>query len=165
MATAPGPRAGKPRGVNRFGHGLRSRSRARYAGTCPPPPPIPARSRRTYLNGFRTLDRALILSCLTDDVEWVIPGAFETRGKAGFAEHIVERGFAPTPPVITETRIVEAGDVVVVEGTVRAARADGAFIDLMFCDVFEMRNAKIRRLVSYLVVLGQTGSDPGLTLV
>ena len=56
------------------------------------------RTVETYLNGFRTLDRALILSCLTDDVEWVIPGVFETRGKAGFAEHIVETGFAATPP-------------------------------------------------------------------
>ena len=111
------------------------------------------RTVETYLNGFRTLDRALILSCLTDDVEWVIPGVFEARGKAGFAEHIVETGFAATPPLITETRTVEAGDVVVVEGTVRAARADGMFIDLVFCDVFDMRDAKIRRLVSYLVVL------------
>jgi ketosteroid isomerase-like protein len=113
------------------------------------------RTVETYLNGYRKLDRALILSCLTDDVEWAIPGAFETRGKAGFAEHIVERGFAPTPPVITETRTVEAGDVVVVEGSVRAARADGGFIDLVFCDVFDMRDAKICRLVSYLVVLPQ----------
>ena len=112
------------------------------------------RTVETYLNGFRILDRNLILSCLTDDVEWVIPGAFSTRGKAGFNEHIVSTGFAETPPVITDTRTIEAGDVVVVEGTVQAARADGGVIDLVFCDVFEMRDAKICRLVSYLVVLG-----------
>ena len=117
-----------------------------------------ARTVETYLNGFRTMDRALILSCLTDDVEWVIPGAFETHGKAGFAEHIVSPGFAATPPVIIETRTVEAGDVVVVEGTVRASRADGGFIDLVFCDVFDMRDAKICRLVSYLVVLKPQGA-------
>ena len=45
----------------------------------------------------------------------------------------------------------------VVEGTVRAPRADGGFIDLVFCDVFDMRDAKIRRLVSYLVVLKPKG--------
>ncbi len=111
------------------------------------------RTVEAYLRGFRTMDRALILSCVTDDVEWVIPGGFEARGKSGFAEHIVEPGFAATPPVITETRTVEAGDVVVVEGTVQAPREDGGLVDLVFCDVFDMRDAKIRRLVSYLVVL------------
>ena len=29
-----------------------------------------------YMDGFRATDRSMILSCLTDDVEWVIPGAF-----------------------------------------------------------------------------------------
>jgi uncharacterized protein len=116
------------------------------------------RTVETYLDGFRTMDRALILSCLTDDVEWVIPGAFEAHGKAGFAEHIVSEGFAAAPPLITETRTVEAGEVVVVEGNVRAQRADGGFIDLVFCDVFDMRDAKICRLVSYLVVLKAQGA-------
>ena len=113
------------------------------------------RTVETCLNGFRTLDHALILSCLTDDVEWVVPGAFETRGKAGFAEHIVSPGFASTPPVITETRTMEAGNLVVVEGHVRTTRVEGPVIDLAFCDVFEMRDAKICRLMSYLVVLPQ----------
>src|SRR6187200_2945521 len=30
----------------------------------------------TYMDGFRHTDRARILSCLTDDVEWLIPGMF-----------------------------------------------------------------------------------------
>ena len=36
-----------------------------------------------YMDGFRKTDREQILSCLTDDVVWTIPNAFETRGKAG----------------------------------------------------------------------------------
>ena len=43
-----------------------------------------------YMDGFRNTDRSQILSCLTDDVEWVIPGAFHTRGKDDFATHIVD---------------------------------------------------------------------------
>ena len=111
------------------------------------------RTVESYLNAYRRLDHEAILSCLTDDVEWVIPGAFELRGKAAFAEHIVSPGFAQIPPVITETRTIETGDVVVVEGTVRAPRADDGFIDLAYCDVFDLRAGKICRLVSYLVVL------------
>src|SRR5262249_46649176 len=46
-----------------------------------------------YMDGFRTTDRPAILSCLTDDVEWVLPGAFHVRGKDEFARHIVDEGF------------------------------------------------------------------------
>jgi uncharacterized protein len=34
-----------------------------------------------YMDGFRRSDHEEILSCLTDDVEWDIPGAFHVRGK------------------------------------------------------------------------------------
>ena len=104
----------------------------------------------TYLEGFRTTDRAKILSCLTDDVEWVIPGFFHVRGKEEFAKHIVDEGSTGSP-VITATRAIESNEVVVVEGTVRAPKTDGTFMNLMFCDVFDMRDGKICRLVSYLM--------------
>ena len=39
----------------------------------------------------------------------------------------------------------------VAEGSVRAPKPDGTFLDLVFCDVFDMRNGKIRRLISYLM--------------
>lgn len=104
----------------------------------------------TYMDGFRTTDRALILSCLTDDIEWVLPGAFHVQGKDGFAGHIVDEGFAGRP-VITVTRLVEEDDVVVAEGSVKAPKEDGTFMNLVFCDVFDMRDGKIRKLVSYLM--------------
>lgn len=103
-----------------------------------------------YMGGFRKTDRALILSCLTDDVEWVIPGAFHVRGKDDFAKHIVDEGFVGHP-LITVSRLTEESDVVVAEGAVRAPEQDGTFLNLVFCDVFDMRNEKIRRLVSYLM--------------
>jgi hypothetical protein len=37
------------------------------------------------------------------------------------------------------------------EGRVRAARRDGGYLNAVFCDVFEMRDAKIKRLISYLM--------------
>jgi uncharacterized protein len=104
----------------------------------------------TYMDGFRTMNRSLILSCLTDDVEWVIPGAFHVNGKEDFAKHIVDEGFANTPPAITVTRLIEAEEVVVAEGVVEAPKQDGTLLHLAFCDVFDLRNGKICRLVSYL---------------
>jgi ketosteroid isomerase-like protein len=109
-----------------------------------------ARTIDVYMDGFRRTDRSQILSCLTDDVEWWIPGAFHVRGKDEFATHIVDDGFAGHPE-ITVSRLIEADDVVVAEGSVRAPRQDGTVLDLVFCDVFDMRDGRIRRLVSYLM--------------
>jgi ketosteroid isomerase-like protein len=104
-----------------------------------------------YMEGFRRTDRSAILSCLTDDVEWILPGAFHLRGKADFDAHIVDPDALPNP-AITVTRLVEEGDVVVAEGKVRAGRKDRSVIDLVFCDVFEMAGGRIRKLTSYLMM-------------
>jgi uncharacterized protein len=103
-----------------------------------------------YMDGFRRTDRPQILSCLTADVEWEIPGAFNVKGKEAFDKHIVDEGFVGNP-AITVTRVTEADDVVVAEGSVRTQRRDGTLLNLAFCDVFEMQDAKIRRLISYLM--------------
>ena len=105
---------------------------------------------QTYMDGFRKNDHPQILSCLTDDVEWLIPGAFHVHGKEDFAKHIVDEGFVP-PPHITITRMVESDDVVAAEGSVTVRRTDGTILRLAFCDVFELHRHKIRKLTSYLM--------------
>src|SRR5688572_21078543 len=103
-----------------------------------------------YMEGFRRTDHAMILACLTDDVEWEIPGAFHIHGKKEFDAHIEDDSFAGKPE-ITVSRLTEENDVVIAEGAVRTRKKDGAVLNLVFCDVFEMRGGKIRRLVSYLM--------------
>jgi len=102
-----------------------------------------------YLDGFRKSDHEQILSCLTEDVEWEMPGAFHLVGKRAFDKEIENDAFVGSP-TITTTRMVEENDVVVVEGQVRARRKDGGVLNAMFCDVFAMSNARIRRLTTYL---------------
>ena len=109
------------------------------------------RTVEAYMEGFRQSDHATVLSCLTDDVEWEIPGAFRLRGKKDFEQHIVGEGFLPNP-MITVVRLTEESDVVVAEGSVRTERTDGTVINLKFCDVFEMLGGRIRRLTSYLAM-------------
>lgn len=104
-----------------------------------------------YMEGFRRGDHAEVLACLTDDVEWLIPGAFHLHGKEQFDGEIENEAFTGRPD-ITVTRMTEEDDVVIAEGTVRAQQKNGAILDLAFCDVFEMRDGKIRKLISYLVV-------------
>ena len=103
-----------------------------------------------YMEGFRRSDHEMILSCLTDDVVWDMPGAFHLVGKVAFDREVENPAFTGRP-AITVTRMVEEDDVVVAEGTVRAQRSDGGVLDAVFCDVFEMSRGKIRRLVSYLM--------------
>lgn len=104
----------------------------------------------TYMEGFRRSDHAMVLSCLTDDVEWIVPGAFHLHGKREFDREIVGAGFEPKPEIDIR-RLTEESDVVVAEGAVRTRRTTGDLIALEFCDVFEMRGGKIRRLISYLM--------------
>ena len=108
------------------------------------------RTVEKYMDGFRRSDHQLILSCLTDDVEWIIPGAFHVKGKEAFDKEIENPAFVGRP-AISVTRLTEEGDVVVAEGSVRATRSDGGSLNAVFCDVFEMRETKIRRLISYLM--------------
>ena len=103
-----------------------------------------------YLDGFRRSDHALVLSCLTDDVRWLIPGAFDITGKAAFDKEIENDAFVGKPE-ITTTRMTEESDVVVAEGTVRAQKKGGGVLNLMFCDVFVMERGRIKTLISYLM--------------
>ncbi len=115
---------------------------------------------RKYIDGFNKSDHGQILSCLTDDVEWLMPGMFHLIGKDAFDKEIENDAFTGSPTVKI-TRMIEENDVVIAEGTVRAAWKAGGFLDAVFCDAFEMADGKIRRLVSYLVSLKeQTSAVP-----
>lgn len=92
----------------------------------------------------------MILSCLTDDVEWILPGVFHLKGKEAFDKEIENPAFEGKP-VIVVTRVIEEDNVVITEGTVRVKKKDAEFINLVFCDVFEMRDNQINRLTSYLM--------------
>lgn len=105
---------------------------------------------QTYMDAFNKTDRAVILSCLTDDVEWFIPGAFRVNGKPAFNKEITNDAFVGDP-IIKVTRMTEENNIVICEGSVRCTRKEGGVLNLLFCDVFEMQGTKIKRLTSYLV--------------
>ena len=110
-----------------------------------------------YIDGFNRSDHAQILSCLTDDIEWLMPGGFHLNGKDAFDKEIENDAFTGRPTVKI-TRMVEENDVVVAEGTVRVAWKGGGFLDAVFCDAFEMENARIKRLTTYQVNLKEQAS-------
>ena len=103
-----------------------------------------------YMDAFTRSDHAEILSCLTDDVEWVVPGIFHLTGKIAFDKEIENDAFVGSP-AIEVTHMTEEGDTVVAEGRVRSAKRDGGFLNAVFCDVFEMEDTKIKHITSYLM--------------
>jgi len=108
------------------------------------------RTVEKYVEGFRQSDHEQVLSCLTDDVEWEIPGVFHVTGKGAFDKQIENDAFVGSP-AITITRMTEENDVVVAEGSVRSQRKAGGFLTAKFCDVFVMQGGKIKQLISYVM--------------
>jgi uncharacterized protein len=104
----------------------------------------------TYIDGFNKSDHAKILSCLTDDVVWEMPGLFFKTGKQEFDNEIENDAFEGSP-TITITRLVEEGNIVVAEGEVKCKMKNGGLLDAMFCDVFQFDKGKISRLTSYMM--------------
>jgi ketosteroid isomerase-like protein len=103
-----------------------------------------------YMEGYGRFDRKQVMACLTDDVEWLAAGVFHVLGKEAFYNKVESDAFVGLP-TLTITRMVEENDVVIAEGEFRIERKSGGLLTLLFCDVFEMKDAKIRRLISYVV--------------
>ncbi len=107
---------------------------------------------RKYIEGFRQGDHSSILSCVTEDVIWEMPGVYSREGRGAFDTEIEHEDFIGRPE-ISLARLVEQDDVVVAEGTVRHRRTEGEPLHARFCDVFEMENGKIKHLTSYLMMV------------
>ena len=100
------------------------------------------------MDGFNASDHQMILSCLTDDILWDMPGFFHLTGKEAFDKEIENDNFTGRP-VIKVIRMVEENNIVVAEGSVQAKFKAGGLLDALFCDVFHMENGKIKQLTTY----------------
>lgn len=105
-----------------------------------------------YMDGFNAGNHPKVLACLTEDVIWEVPGMFSISGKQAFDKEIENDNFTGLPD-IRIIRLIEEDDTVVAEGTVRCEKVAGGFLDVVFCDVFHMENAHIKKLTSYLMNL------------
>jgi uncharacterized protein len=102
-----------------------------------------------YMDSYNTLDHKTITALLADDIEWVCPGAFHLKGKDAVSNEITHHEYEMAPQ-ITVTRMTEEHIVVIAEGKVKAQHKGQDAVNLLFCDVFEMENGKIKKLTSYL---------------
>jgi hypothetical protein len=105
-----------------------------------------------YIDGFRRSDHAQILSCLTDDVVWVLHGHTTLHGKDAFDAEIESEGFEGNP-AITIHRLIEEDDSVVATGGGSVAEEGGRSRKFVFCEVFSFTGNAVSRLDTYHVWL------------
>lgn len=109
----------------------------------------------TYLDGFRKNDHEQILSCLTDDIEWTVFGAFRLSGKDAYDQAIDGAPEFIDPPTLEVVRMVEQGDVVMAELVGTAQRAAGGQLRMSMAEVFVMRDGKIAERRAWVIVLNE----------
>jgi ketosteroid isomerase-like protein len=105
-----------------------------------------------YLDGFPRNDHAQILSCLTDDIEWTVFGAFHLTGKQAYDEAVEGPGFSGPPP-LEVVRMVEQDDVVMAELRGEATRDTGEVMRMSMAEVFVMRDGKIAERRAWVIEL------------
>lgn len=114
-----------------------------------------------YMTSMSKGDRAGVLSCLAEDVEWIewyngVPISGDRhQGKDAFNENL---GEPETGPKLREevTRLTEERDVVVAEGTAHVSMKDGSSLTFKYCDIFELENGKVKRLSSFTAKIKDT---------
>jgi len=106
-----------------------------------------------YLDGFRTGDHEQILSCLTDDIEWTVFGAFRLTGQEAYDKAIDGAPEFIDPPELELVRIVEQGDVVMAELSGTVTRAAGGEMRMSMAEVFVMQNGKIAERRAWVIEL------------
>ena len=106
-----------------------------------------------YLYGFLKNDHEQILSCLTDDIEWTVFGAFHLNGKDAYDKAIDGAPDFIDPPELNVVRMVEQDNVVMAELTGTARRAAGGEMRMSMAEVFVMRDGKIAERRAWVTVL------------
>jgi uncharacterized protein len=105
-----------------------------------------------YIEGFRSGDRAQVLSCLADDVVWTIHGSQTIEGKDAFdAEMAAGAGYGPPDLVLDD--LVEQGETVVAIGHGHLDPPDGDRMDFVFSEVFRFRRDLVRSLDTFHIDL------------
>lgn len=107
---------------------------------------------RRYIDGFNKSDHEQILSCLTDDIQWTVFGAYRLEGKEAYDAEIENPAFTGSPNIAI-TRMVEEDDIVMAEMTVEVQRATGETMRAALGEVFIFREGKIEERRAYVVEL------------
>jgi uncharacterized protein len=105
-----------------------------------------------YIEGFRRSDHGQILSCLADDIVWVLHGYKTLHGKKAFDAEVENAAFEGSPTISIE-RLIEEDDSVVATGAGSVAKKGGEKMKFVFSETFTFTGDLVSRLETYHVWL------------
>jgi len=105
-----------------------------------------------YIDGFRRTDHGAILSCLTDDVVWVLHGYRTLEGKEAFDREI-ENDAAVGAPALFIDRLIEEGSKVVAFGHGEMTLKEAGRVAFVFAEVFTFTGERVSRLETFHINL------------
>ena len=114
-------------------------------------------ANKKLVESLDSRDPSVLASLLADDVEWVEwadgvpPSGAVTRGKEAFT-----RNYGDDELTGHITRMIEEGNVVVAEGTVRVKKKDGRTFHVQYCNIYELKDGKVKRKSSYGALLKES---------
>jgi uncharacterized protein len=111
---------------------------------------------QAYIEGFRRTDHDMILSCLADDISWLIHGYRTLDGKDAFDAEI-ENDAATGSPTLHIQQLIEESDTVVAIGQGRMTLKVGGPVDFVFAEAFTFRDDKISRIETFHINLNANG--------
>ena len=110
-----------------------------------------------YIDGFRRTDHAVILSCLADDVVWVIHGHRTLRGKDAFDGEI-ENDAAVGGPTLLLDQLIEEGDRVVAVGHGDMTLREVGPVPFVFTEIFTFTGNVIARIETFHINVDESGN-------
>src|SRR4029450_1595282 len=107
---------------------------------------------QAYIEGFRRTDHDMILSCLADDISWLIHGYRTLDGKDAFDAEI-ENDATTGSPTLHLQQLIEKNDTAVATGQGQMALKVGGPVDFVFAEAFTFREDKISRIETFHINL------------
>lgn len=104
---------------------------------------------------FANGDTAGIMNSITDDITWEMVGNFRIEGKEEFQKAMAEMENIETLEMKVN-QVITHGKLAATDGNMRIREASGEEKAFGFCDIYEFnggKNAKIRKMISYVVPL------------
>ncbi|HEX3383768.1 MAG TPA: nuclear transport factor 2 family protein [Mucilaginibacter sp.] len=91
-----------------------------------------------------------VARCISEDFEWHMLGDSVIRGKANMLKFFAED---PDLKILTVSKdyIIIDGDRASVAGDVKCTDKSGQIYDMYYCDVYELADGLITKMISYTV--------------
>lgn len=102
------------------------------------------------VEAFDNNDIEAILSHVTDDIEWQMIGDQGIQGKENLRKFFSDHADMKIISCTKDYVIIE-GDRGSVSGNVQCSNGKGQDFDLYYCDIYELKNGKVNKMISYNV--------------